>query len=301
MKSLAPLWLDGLLAARGLSPRTVEAYGQDIDNFFLFLSEAAMPFSVREERDPDTGLLFLYLAWARAAGASTRTLARRLSALRSFFDFALEEGALAKNPAELLDNPKLAFHLPEVLGREEIAAMLAAPSANCKEGLRDRCILEILYAAGLRVSELCGLSPGDIDFQRGLLRVFGKGAKERFAPIHARAQKLLREYLDQIRPLFRPACGKLFLNRSGQGLTRQYVWRLVKKYALQCGIQRPVSPHTFRHSFATHMLEGGADLRSVQLLLGHADINATEIYTHVQAARLREIHHKFHPRNRAAT
>ena len=205
---------------------------------------------------------------------------------------------MTKNPALLLENPKLPLHLPEVLRKDEMEALLAQPDCGVKTGARDRCMLEMLYAAGLRVSELCNLDVLDLDLQRGLVRVFGKGAKERLVPLHDAMQQMLATYLKDWRPAFSPTGGQLFVNRSGRALSRQYVWKMVKNYALQAGIRRAISPHTFRHSFATHLLEGGADLRSVQLLLGHADISATEIYTHVQAERLRALHHQFHPRSR---
>lgn len=290
-----PPWLDYLLAQRGLSPRTVEAYGQDLESFFLFEEELAQ--SGGRASCPDEQEIFLYLAWLRAKGNTGRTLARRLSALRAFFAFVVEEGGLKANPALLLENPKLPQHLPEVLSREEMKKLLALPDMDEKSGRRDRCMLELLYAAGLRVSELCNLSVADLDLQRGLVRVFGKGAKERLVPLHDMIQDLLGDYLRSWRPLFSPGGNQLFVNRSGRALSRQYIWKVVKKYALLAGIRRAVSPHTFRHSFATHLLEGGADLRAVQLLLGHADISATEIYTHVQAERLRGVHHQFHPRS----
>lgn len=292
---LAP-WKDYLLAQRGLSPRSVESYGQDLESFFLFQEELAQGGSasgVLNEQE-----VFLYLAWSRARRNSGRTLARRLSALRAFFSFAVEEGSLRANPALLLENPKLPHYLPEVLSREEMERLLALPDMNDRSGRRDRCMLELLYAAGLRVSELCNLCVRDLDLQRGLVRVFGKGAKERLVPLHDMIQKLLAGYLRHWRPAFSPGGEQLFVNRSGRALSRQYVWKMVKKYALAAGIRRPISPHTFRHSFATHLLEGGADLRAVQLLLGHADISATEIYTHVQAERLRGVHRQFHPRSR---
>ena len=295
-KLLSP-WRDALLAQRGLSPRTVESYGQDIENFFLFQQE------LRPEGDagapPDEQELFLYLAWLRARGHNGRTVARRLSALRAFFDHAMEEGLVSKNPATLLENPKLPQYLPEVLSQEEVASLLAQPDMAEKSGVRDRCALELLYAAGLRVSELCQLRLADLDLQGGLVRVFGKGAKERLVPLHQLAQNLLADYLRQWRPLFSPRDKSLLVSRQGRGLSRQYIWRIIKKYALDAGIRRPISPHTLRHSFATHLLEGGADLRAVQMLLGHADISATEIYTHVQAERLRGIHRQFHPRSQA--
>ena len=290
-----PAWLDYLLAQRGLSPRTVESYGQDLESFFLFEEELAQ--SGGSASFPDEQEIFLYLAWLRSRGNTGRTLARRLSALRAFFAFAVEEGALKANPALLLENPKLPQHLPEVLSREEMEKLLALPDMDEKSGRRDRCMLEMLYAAGLRVSELCNLSVADLDLQRGLVRIFGKGAKERLVPLHDMIQALLDDYLRSWRPLFSPGGNQLFVNRSGRALSRQYIWKMVKKYTLLAGIRRAVSPHTFRHSFATHLLEGGADLRAVQLLLGHADISATEIYTHVQAERLRGIHHQFHPRS----
>lgn len=294
---LAP-WLDQLLAQRGLSPRTVEAYGRDVENFFLFAAESG------EEADADAAApfpsardLFLYLAWMRGRGNTGRTVARRLSALRAFFAYGVEEGALAANPAALVDNPRLPQHLPEVLSREEMERLLALPDMDTPNGRRERCMLELLYAAGLRVSELCGLTVADLDLQRGLVRVFGKGAKERLVPLHDLAVRLLGDFVRHWRPFFRPAGAHLFVNRSGKPLSRQFIWRRVKALALEAGIRRPISPHTFRHSFATHLLEGGADLRAVQTLLGHADISATEIYTHVQAERLRGIHRRFHPRS----
>jgi integrase/recombinase XerD len=177
-------------------------------------------------------------------------------------------------------------------------ALLAAPDLSGKLGFRDRTMLELLYASGLRVSELCGLKVLDFDPQTNLLRVFGKGAKERLAPVHAAAARFLQDYIRHWRPLFSPKAAALFLNRSGRPLSRVGVWKLVQRYALLAGIGVRISPHTFRHSFATHLLEGGADLRSVQMLLGHADITATEIYTHVQQEQLAAVHRTFHPRSR---
>lgn len=295
LAALLPLWQDHLLAQRGLSPQTVLSYSQDLENFFLFRQELASGAPLAPL--PDEQEIFLYLAWLRARQNTGRTLARRLSALRAFFDFALQEGVVKVNPAQLMDNPKLPQHLPEVLSRDEMEKMLAQPDIRERGGQRDRCMLELLYAAGLRVSELCGLCVSDLDLQRGLVRVFGKGSKERLVPLHDFMQRLLEDYITHWRPAFSPTGNQLFVNRSGRALTRQYIWKMVKKYALEANIRRAISPHTFRHSFATHLLEGGADLRAVQLLLGHADISATEIYTHVQAERLRGIHRQFHPRS----
>ncbi|MDE7064824.1 MAG: site-specific tyrosine recombinase XerD [Desulfovibrionaceae bacterium] len=296
LRDFARQWLDHLLAERVLSPNTVLAYGQDVGRFFQYLEENFGPDAPMRELDEQN--LFFYLAWLRSLGHAGRTLSRHLSSLRGFFSYGLETGLLTTNPAALLDNPKLPSLLPEVLSQEEVRAVLELPDLRDRQGQRDRCILELLYAAGLRVSELCALRPLDIDAQRGLVRVFGKGSKERLVPLHALALTLLEDYARHWRPAFRPCENFLFLNRSGRGLTRQYIWKMVKKYVLLAGIRRPISPHTFRHSFATHLLEGGADLRSVQMLLGHADISATEIYTHVQSERLKNIHHTYHPLSR---
>lgn len=289
-------WLNSLLAVRGLAAATAQAYGEDLKLFSTFFQEltAAAP----QKDSPDEDLLLLFLAWLRTRKNATSSLARRLTSMRSFFDFLVAEGALKENPAAMLDNPKLPRYLPEVLEKDEMARLLATPDMRKKGGVRDRCILELLYAAGLRVSELCNLKLTDLDLQAGVALVFGKGSKERVSPIHSLMLDLLQEYLTHWRSRFNPRSSFLFLNRSGLGLSRQYIWKLVGKYALLAGIQRKISPHTFRHSFATHLLEGGADLRSVQILLGHASIDATEIYTHVQAERLTAIHQQFHPRNK---
>ncbi|MDR1360483.1 MAG: site-specific tyrosine recombinase XerD [Deltaproteobacteria bacterium] len=289
----AERYLEFLLVQRGLSENTLDAYASDLRDFSLFLSGQSLPLQEVNEQN-----LFLYVVFARRRGLGGRSLARRLSALRGFFAFAREEGLLPEDPARFLENPRLARGLPEVLTRGEMEAILAAPDLSGKLGFRDRTMLELLYASGLRVSELCGLKVLDFDPQANRLRVFGKGAKERLAPVHSTAARFLQDYIRQWRPLFAPKAAALFLNRSGGALSRVGVWKLVQRYALQAGISVPISPHTFRHSFATHLLEGGADLRSVQMLLGHEDIAATEIYTHVQQERLAATHRNFHPRSR---
>ncbi len=292
---LVEQWLDHLLAERGLSPHTTASYGHDLKNFLAYLDEIGEQNISKELGEPE---LFLYLAWLRKRGHAGRTLSRHLSSLRGFFAYALEQGILSKNPAALLESPKLPSLLPDFLSQDEIQTLFAKPDMQDRLGQRDRCILELLYASGLRVSELCELRPTDIDQERRLIRVFGKGSKERLVPVHERAMHILQEYLRHWRSLFNPQDDFVFLNRSGRGLTRQYIWKMVKKYAIQAGISRSISPHTFRHSFATHLLEGGADLRTVQILLGHSDIGATEIYTHVQTRRLMDVHKRYHPRNK---
>ena len=283
--------LERLLVEKGLSDNTLAAYATDLNHFLGFLTDKGLPLAEVDE----TGL-FLYIVSIRKSGLSGRSLARHLSALRGFFTFAIEEGHLSADPARFLENPKLERELPPVLSRGEMEALLNAPDVSTKLGFRDRTMLELLYAAGLRVSELCSLTALDFDAQMNLLRVFGKGSKERLVPIHPQAAAILADYINHWRPLFNPVEKMLFLNRSGKGLSRVAVWKLVQKYALEAKIYQDISPHTFRHSFATHLLEGGADLRSVQMLLGHADIAATEIYTHVQKERAIALHSMYHPR-----
>ncbi|MBO4368955.1 MAG: site-specific tyrosine recombinase XerD [Desulfovibrio sp.] len=286
-------WQDALLAQRGLAQTTCLAYRQDLESFLAYLQNALCPqSSTIEEHD-----ILLYLAWQRAGKQSERTQARRLSALRSFFAYGKDHGILENDPTAFCENPKLPLHLPEVLSQEEVETILSLPDKTSLKGQRDACILELLYAAGLRVSELCTLRLSDLDLQRGILHIVGKGSKTRFVPIHDLAAKTLLNYLEKTRPSLHPLNETVFINRKGAALTRQYVWKMVKGYVALAGIKRAISPHTFRHSFATHLLEGGADLRSVQMLLGHADITATEIYTHVQTKRLFELFHRHHPRN----
>ncbi len=291
-RTLADNFIQHLLIEKGLSENTVASYNTDINSLLDYLAKGNMPFAeVGEET------LLLYLTYLKQKELCSRSLARHLSSLRGFFSFAVEAGEFKASPVKFLQNPKLPQTLPQVLTQTEMNAMLATPSLTDKLGFRDRTIMELLYAAGLRVSELCNLKPFDFDPQTSLLRIFGKGAKERIVPIHNQAAQYLIQYLSTWRPCFSPKEGYAFLNRSGQGLSRQGVWKMIGQRALQAGISKEISPHSFRHSFATHLLDGGADLRSVQMLLGHEDITATEIYTHVQQTRLREIHERYHPRS----
>jgi integrase/recombinase XerD len=303
---LVDSYLEHLLVQKGLAENTLRAYSADLNDFMSFLQERLDNSAPGRSRDNEgeilktvtEQMLFLYVVHVRRKGLGGRSLARHLSALRGFFVFAREEGVLEEDPARFLENPKLVRSLPEVLTRKEMEALLAVPDLSDKLGFRDRTMLELLYASGLRVSELCGLRVLDFDPQTNLLRVFGKGSKERLVPVHAEASGFLQDYIRHWRPLFTPKAPVLFLNRSGKGLSRTGVWKLVQRYALMAGIQCSISPHTFRHSFATHLLEGGADLRSVQLLLGHADVTATEIYTHIRKERAVGVHRRFHPRSR---
>jgi len=287
-------YLEHLVVAKGLAEHSIAAYSTDIASFLTFLNEHDGHL---ETVNDDT--LFLYLMHLRSRGLASRSLARHLSALRGFFAYAAGEAWLPESPAALIENPKLPRLLPDVLSRDDVARLLDAPDTATPLGYRDRTMLELLYAAGLRVSELTGLALTDFDAQAGLLRVFGKGSKERLIPIHALAQEFLSTYVQTIRGAFHPKEQFIFLNRSGRGLSRQAVWKGIKRHAQAAGISLRISPHSLRHSFATHLLDGGADLRTVQTLLGHADISATEIYTHVQAERLLAVHRAHHPRSRS--
>jgi integrase/recombinase XerD len=289
---LVDRYLEHLLVEKGLSDNSVAAYATDIAHLLTFLVEKETPLEeVREEH------LFLHLTRLRALGLSSRSLARHCSSLRGLFAFLHRECGLPEDPAQLLENPKLPKTLPKVLSIHEMDRLLRAPDADTKLGARDKVLLDLLYAAGLRVSELVNLTLLDYDAQMGVVRVLGKGSKERLVPLHDQAREELDHYLDHWRPQFAPRTEHVFLNRSGRGLSRVGVWKLIKRYAAMADIRQEISPHTFRHSFATHLLEGGADLRSVQLLLGHADLAATEIYTHVRADRLVNVHKTHHPRS----
>lgn len=282
-----------LAAERGLAPLTVAAYASDLQDFWAFL----------ESRDcagwvaVGLGDLQAYLRALEGRGLSARSRARKLSALRMFFRFLQREAMVPANPLDTLDSPRLPQRLPQVLSEADVAALLAAPDNATPAGQRDAALLEVLYATGLRVSELVGLTLKQLDLRRGVVRPLGKGSKERVVPMVAPAVEKLELYLSKGRP--RLLGGKdspyLFVNRRAGRLTRQGFWKILKQYALKAGVP-DLSPHTLRHSFATHLLSRGANLRVLQLLLGHADLTTTQLYTHLDAARLREVHKKSHPR-----
>lgn len=299
LRALGERWLDELLAVRGLSPMTVDSYRQDIASLSSFLEESGLGDCTAKQALSrlDDEQLLLFVVWLRRRGDGKRTLARRLSCLRGFLGWCVDLGLMEGNPAELLDGPKLPRVLPNVLTRQEVLSLIDAPDTRTRLGRRDHAMLELMYASGLRVSELVHLRPLDIDLQSGVVRVFGKGRKERLVPMHARAVAVMDDYLRSVRPEFMPQESVVFLNRSGMGLTRQAVWKLIRRYALEARIGRDISPHTMRHTFATHLLEGGADLRTVQMLLGHSDLAATELYTHVRSDLLEDVYRRCHPRN----
>ncbi len=255
--------------------------------------------SVRQFNDLERKDVLEFLMAERERGLSVNSVSRRLVAIRVFFRYLQQESLLDRNVVEIMDSPKLAKILPGVLTSREVERLLDAPDLKEPRGVRDRTILELLYATGLRVSEAAALAVGDIQFDSDYLRCFGKGSKARVVPFGRQAKDFLTRYIDQVRPGFLrddDAEGQLFLTRLGRGFTRQGLWRLVKGYAQSAGISKNVTPHTLRHSFASHMLANGAPLRIIQEILGHADIATTQVYTHVDEGRLRASHSQFHPR-----
>jgi len=281
---------------KGLARNTIEAYSRDLGR----LSEFLIGRGVSSWPDVDSTLLRAYLSSLRAAGLSARSVARHAVTLRRFYRFLETEAVVEENPVPALLFRAQARKLPQTLSAEDVRKLLSQPDGTKMLGARDQAMLELLYASGLRVSELTTLKTQQVNFQGNYLTVKGKGSKVRAVPFGQWARGKLSSYLTEVRP--RLVKGKsspyLFTNRSGQPLTRQGFWKLIRRYALLAGIEKHVTPHTLRHSFATHLLEGGADLRSVQTMLGHADISTTQIYTHVDGARLKAMHQKFHPRER---
>lgn len=285
------------MGERGLSLRTMEAYASDLRIFSTFC-QSQKRFAHWSE--VDSKAVMAYMEWERDRGRKPGSLARRMASLKGFFRFLVEERTLSHNPCEHLDRPRVRRPLPHPLENSEILALLESPEAESPEGLRDRAFLEILYAAGLRVSEACSLKMGDAHFDQGYIKVMGKGKKERIIPIHQRAIQALKRYIDNGRSFFlkRGNLPQIFVGKQGFPLSRKTFYARLRRYALQVGLDRLPSPHDLRHSFASHLLEGGANLRSVQELLGHSDIATTQIYTFIPDSRLRSVHHEFHPRSR---
>ncbi|MEO8189526.1 MAG: site-specific tyrosine recombinase XerD [Acidobacteriota bacterium] len=289
-----PTFLDHLAVERGLSPASIGAYGSDLSAFGRFLAAAGITAQVATRAE-----LGRYLGSVRARGLSARSASRALSALRAFYAYAALHLGFQDDPTMDLANPKLGLSLPKALSEREVVALLNAPDQATPLGLRDRAMLELLYASGLRVSELVGLPRDAIDLEEGILRVTGKGGKERLVPFGGNAESWLRRYLKEARPkLDTRRSAALFLSARGAAMTRQRFWQIVEGYGRTAGIRSPLTPHGVRHSFATHLLEHGADLRALQMMLGHSDISTTSIYTHVSRGRLRRVYDEFHPRAR---
>ena len=292
--ALLDRYLDFLMVEKGLAAQTIEAYSRDLVRYISFLDESGRA----AVSAADTPLILKYLISMREDGLNARSRARHLVSIRGFYRFLAQEEILSSDPTRLIDLPKSGLKLPDVLTIEEVKRLLEAPDPKKPSGCRDAAMLELLYAAGLRVTELITLKLQDVNLTAGYVRVFGKGAKESVVPIGQYAQEKIRRYTDGARQrlLKDRISATLFVARAGKPLSRQGFWKLIKRYGLRAGLKKMITPHTLRHSFASHLLEGGADLRAVQTMLGHADIATTQIYTHVARDHLKHLHQKFHPR-----
>ena len=288
------MFLDNIWMEHGLSDNTLSAYRNDLFNLLRWLSNLQVSISEAKHEH-----LLDYLAYRVTQGMQPRSGARLLSSIRRFYRYQLRQGHVAVDPTEKIDFPKLGRHLPEVLTEEDVELLLAAPDIAKPQGIRDRTMLEVLYACGLRVSELINLQLHQINLRTGVLRIIGKGNKERLVPFGEQAGEWLEKYFQASRPnLLKEChdCSVLFVSNRGLGMTRQAFWHVIKRHAKAVGIEKNLSPHTLRHAFATHLLNHGADLRVVQMLLGHSDLSTTQVYTHIAQARLQELHREHHPR-----
>jgi len=283
-----------LIVERGLAKNTLESYSRDLQKFINYLDKKG----VQDLAQVSNLNVMSFLLELKSQGLSSRTTGRNLSVIRMFFRFLVGEDFLKADPTINIESPKISLHLPSVLSISEVDSLLAQPDSKTLRGMRDKTMLEVLYATGVRVTELITLKVNSLNLEVGYLIAFGKGSKERIIPLGDTAQQYVKEYLLLVRPKYFKGKGSafLFLNPSGKKLTRQGFWKIIKRYALKAEINKKLSPHTLRHSFATHLLERGADLRSVQIMLGHVDISTTQIYTHITQERLKKIHQQYHPR-----
>ena len=294
VNDLLDAYLDHLRVERGLARNTLDAYSRDLTEFVRWVEEN-LGRPLRDLKEEDVRFYFL---GKKQRGMSARSLRRKASSLRGLYRFLQKEGYVDEDPTQLLEVPRPGVPLPRDLTLDEVDRLLAQPDSAEALGIRNQAMLELLYATGLRVSELMGLRLQDLNLEVGYVVAYGKGKKERLVPVGEVALEKLKEYLNSVRPglVKSGRAPYLFLNRSGNRLSRQGFWKLLNRYALQAGISSPVTPHVLRHSFATHLLERGADLRSVQLMLGHASISTTQIYTHLNRERLKQIYESHHPR-----
>jgi len=295
LNQLIDRFLTYLTAVKGLSKNTLESYGRDVLKFVVFLEEK----NITDIDQVVYNHILDFLTYLKERGLRPKSISRALISIRQFFKFLLTERLIESDPAFLIRTPKIKRVLPEVLSLEDVEKLLSSPDESSPEGIRDKCMLEVLYATGIRVSELVELRLNDVNFELGYIIAYGKGSKERIVPIGDKAKNKLREYLDTSRPklLKSRTSVNLFVTRLGKKMTRQGFWKILKTYSRKSGITKKISPHTLRHSFATHLLERGADLRAIQIMLGHSDISTTQIYTHIERGRLKEVHKKYHPRS----
>ncbi len=285
-------FLDYLSIEKGLSKNTLQSYRRDLEKLKFFL-EKKCPIEKAQEKE-----LIGFIQFLGKTNLSSRSIARCISAIKTFYKFLLLEGIIKNNPTLNLSSPKLWLNLPRYLSLEEVEKLLSLPNESEELGLRDKAMLEIMYATGLRVSELVSLKLNDLNLEVGFIRCLGKGGKERIIPLGKIAHQEIKKYLSLSRPklLKGKESDLLFINYRGERLTRQGFWKIIKNYASKIGLKAKITPHTLRHSFATHLLEKGADLRSVQLMLGHSQITTTQIYTHITRERLKKLYNKYHPR-----
>lgn len=291
--ALVDAFLDAIWAERGLSRNTLDSYRYDLQGLAGRLAKRGLALEQAGRSD-----LLDALASGMQQGGSPRTVARRLSAFRQFYRWLVREGRKREDPTALIDAPRLGRPLPKVLSEAEVEALLAAPDTDTPLGVRDRAMLETMYAAGLRVSELVGLEAAQLNMRQGVVRVTGKGGKERLVPLGGESIDWVRRWMDEARPVLLKArtCPAVFVTARGAGMTRQAFWHRIKQLARRAEVTSKLSPHVLRHSFATHLLNHGADLRVVQLLLGHGDLSTTQIYTHVAREGLKRLHETHHPR-----
>lgn len=294
MKTLVDEFIHYLAVERGLAENTMDSYHRDLINYLDFLNKE----KITDIQKTTKTHVMAYLLFLQKGGRATATISRHLAALKSFYHFLLRERRIEKDPTANLESPKLEKKLPRVLSVDEVEVLLKQPKVSEPAGLRDKAMLELLYATGIRVTELITLNIDHVNLDVGYIRCFGKGSKERIVPLGSVARKYVGEYLQRgrVKLIKVKAEQALFVNHHGRRLTRQGFWKIIKKYAKVAGIAKEITPHTLRHSFATHLLENGADLRTVQEMLGHADITTTQIYTHLTKGRLREVYAKTHPR-----
>jgi integrase/recombinase XerD len=294
MEQLLEQFLHYLIVEKGFSKNTIEAYSHDLYQFLNHLKGKG----TQEIGEVDKFDVRGFLLALKRKNLSTKSILRNLVAIRTFYKFLIQEGILETNPIEQLESPKVAKTLPEILTLKEIEQLLEQPNLQTPLGIRDRAMLEILYATGMRVSELTHLPTHQVNLEGGYVLIFGKGSKERMVPLGGEAMKWITLYLKTAREILSKGRenSSLFINRSGKGMSRQRFWKILKNYAKKAGLRKRITPHLLRHSFASHLLEGGADLRSVQMMLGHVDISTTQIYTHVTGERLKKIHQRYHPR-----
>lgn len=289
-------YLHFLRVEKQLAQNTLVSYEKDLKSYILDLSESQQ---IKSLEDVERIHILAHLQNLKSSGHSARTLARHISSIRSFHQFLIREKVSSSDPTVHLEMPQQDRTLPKILSIEEIEELLEAPNRSKPQGIRDRAMLELLYASGMRISECISLSIEDVHLTMGFVRCYGKGGKERIIPLGRSALGAVAEYLREGRPKLAKKevrTDALFINQRGIGLTRQGFWKLLKEHALKAGIKNEITPHTLRHSFATHLIENGADLRAVQEMLGHADISTTQIYTHVSKTRLKEVYKQFHPR-----